>query len=357
MIGADVIRAGLVLIIPWAMANGGVVSAYLLAFSVATVALFFEPAKLAFIPELVDERELMAANSLDNASAAIAELLGLAFAGVVVGTLGYQRAFTLDAVSYLFSAGMIALIAARPALRRTRVRNDGIELALDADGSPLPDLLTPAEEPPADDPGAGLFAEVAEGASHIMRTPLLRDLMTLWAFAALGLGASLTLGYGLALERYGAGAYGLALLDGSIAVGLLIGTMTVGRNGTLPAGLKVLGGLTAFGLAFGLIAFAPSIWVAAPMLAFTGAANMWFLVPTITMVQVTTREELRGRVLAARQTTTRIMSTISIVLAGIAVDHLPMPIVIAAVGAIVLAAALWGWTRPSLRANVELTGA
>jgi MFS family permease len=351
MIGSDLLRAALVALIPWAIANGGVLSAYLLAFSVATVALFFEPAKLSLIPELVPDGELMAANSIDNASSAIAELVGLAFAGAVVGILGYARAFQLDAVSYVFSAGMIALISHR-AVRRgaaaAPVASDAL-FTLDPDANPLPELIAARDLAPDADPAAGIFAEVAEGARHIWRTPLLRDLTTLWAFAALGLGASITLGYGLALQRYDAGALGLALLDGAIAIGLLIGTITVGRTDATHSGVRVLGGLTVFGVSFGLVAAAPTIWVAAPLLLIGGIANMWFLIPTITMVQRTTREELRGRVLAARQTITRIASAISIVLAGLAVEQLSMPAVILAVSAMVLAAAAWGWTRPSLR--------
>ena len=364
MIGADLLRAGLVALLPWAIAHGGVTSAYLLAFSVATVALFFEPAKLSLIPKIVTEDELMAANSLDNASSAIAELAGLAFAGAAVALLGYARAFQLDALSYLFSAGMIALIGYRqvkpvplaPAAEHapgaapvTPAPSDVFPLVENTGDSPL--AVDMADDPvePAADPGTGILRDVAEGARYIWQSTLLRDLLALWAFAALGLGASLTLGYGLALERYGAGAYGLALLDGAITVGLLLGTLTVGRTSPEASGVKVLSGLTVFGVAFAAVAFAPSIWLAAPLLLVTGMANMWFLVPSITLVQRVSRESLRGRVLSARQTITRIASAASIVLAGVAVEHIEMPVVILAVGALVLLAALWGWTRQSLR--------
>ena len=50
--------------------------AYLLAFAVATIGLFFQPAKQTLIAELVGEDELLPANSLDQASTSAAELLG-----------------------------------------------------------------------------------------------------------------------------------------------------------------------------------------------------------------------------------------------------------------------------------------
>jgi len=205
--------------------------------------------------------------------------------------------------------------------------------------------LASAEE----DPGRGVLDDVAAGARYIWQTPLLRDLLALWAFAALGLGASMTLSYGLALERYQAGAFGLALLDGAITVGLLVGTLLVGRSDPSTSGTKVLGGLTAFALLFGATAVAPTIWVAAPLFFLGGIANMWFLVPSITIVQQVSREDLRGRVMAARTTIARMASAFSIVAAGVAVQSFGIPAAILVVALLVLAAAAWGWTRPSLR--------
>ena len=381
MIGADLLRAGLVFLIPWVISASGnnVYPAYALAFSVATVALFFEPAKFSIIPKIVSDKELLAANSLDNATSAISELAGLALAGAVVGVLGYATAFTIDAVSYLFSAACIALIAR--GYRRVGPAAEAIE----PDTSPALTAAIAAEDPLAtqstwlgelleasasrrsatgssthstpmlalasaeEDPGRGVLDDVAAGARYIWRTPLLRDLLALWAFAALGLGASMTLSYGLALERYQAGAFGLALLDGAITVGLLIGTLLVGRGDPEASGTKLLGGLTAFALLFGATAFAPTIWVAAALFLLGGIANMWFLVPSITVVQRVSREDLRGRVLAARTTIARMASAVSIVAAGVAVQSLGIPYVILFVAALVLGAAAWGWTRATLR--------
>jgi len=76
---------------------------------------------------------------------------------------------------------------------------------------------------------------------------------------------------------------------------------------------------------------------------------MWFLVPSITVVQRVSREDLRGRVLAARTTIARMASAVSIVAAGVAVQSLGIPYVILFVAALVLGAAAWGWTRATLR--------
>ena len=60
MIWADLIRAGLVAVIPF-VARFGIGWVYVIAFMVSSVSLFFIPAKRAIIPDLVPADELMAA--------------------------------------------------------------------------------------------------------------------------------------------------------------------------------------------------------------------------------------------------------------------------------------------------------
>src|SRR4029079_7704573 len=62
MIGSDLIRAALVIAIPFAP-QMNVVYVYPLVFLVTAVSLFFRPAKVALLPRIVAEDDVMAANS------------------------------------------------------------------------------------------------------------------------------------------------------------------------------------------------------------------------------------------------------------------------------------------------------
>lgn len=324
MVVSDLVRAGLVLLVPLVV-RFGVGYAYGIAFLVATVSLFFEPAKLSLIPELVPADDLMAANSLDSLSMAGSELFGLALGGIIVAQLSYAGAFVFDAGTYLVSAGFVAVVARRAGAR-------------------------PAV---AEDRRADLLDEVREGLRYIWDAPVLRGLVGIYAFAVLGGAASITMSYLLALKTYeNAGPVAsvrLAMLDASITIGLLLGSYLVGRSGSERAGMKFLTGLMLFGGLFALVAFIPTIWPAMVVLLLVGVANMWFQVPMATVMQQQTQESLRGRVFAARATVVRVFTVVGLIGGGVAAERFGVPAVVAVVGAIVLAAGLVGLTLPALR--------
>jgi MFS family permease len=320
MIASDLARALLVLGVPYAV-HVSVYLAYILAFTVATIGLFFQPAKQAFIAELVDQDELLPANSLDQASTSAAELLGLGLAGVLVALLGYQRAFWLDSATFVFSAAMIALIRYR-AEREPAVASDGT---------------------------TKIRSEVLDGMRFIAGNPTLRGLLAVLTTAALGFGAALTISYLLALQRYDAGARGLAALDIGITVGLLAGSLTVALPRRMNEGWKIVAAMVVFGISLSALALARDIAHAVPLLAITGMANMWFFVPSLTLVQRLTPDSLRGRVLAARGTVTAVVSVVGMLLGGFLIQRIGVVLSIFIAAMPVLVGALFGVLNTAVR--------
>ncbi|MDZ4063456.1 MAG: MFS transporter [Coriobacteriia bacterium] len=317
MIVADLIRAVLVLLIP-ICARASIWYVYAIGFLIATVALFFEPAKRALIPELVDDSEVMSANSLDQASASASELAGLAAGGVLVAALGTNIAFALDAVTFLASAIAIAAIAHRETPANTETRQS-------------------------------IVGEAVEGLRHIGGSPVLRDLTLVYTVAVIGGSASIPLCYALALRTYDAGPHGLALLDGAITVGLLLGAFMVGSSGPDAVGRKLLLGLLGMGVTLALIPFATTIWLAVPVLLVAGFANMWVYIPAITLFQKEPPPRFRGRVTAAAMTIVRVFTVAGMIGAGALLQHTGTSPVALGASAILVAAALLGFTRPALR--------
>src|SRR5262245_4132876 len=118
MIVSDLLRAGLVLLIPLAAVTN-LALAYPLVFLVTTVSIFFRPAKGAILPRIVDDEDLVPANSALWVGETFADIGGYLIAGLFVGLLGTQLplAFWVDSVTYIASAVLIASIAVAPVTR------------------------------------------------------------------------------------------------------------------------------------------------------------------------------------------------------------------------------------------------
>ncbi|HXQ72527.1 MAG TPA: MFS transporter, partial [Pyrinomonadaceae bacterium] len=81
---------------------------------------FFEPAKTAAIPSIVEDRELVAANAISSVTWSVMLTLGAAIGGLITGWFGTDAAFILDAASYLLSAALIASIRVQKRRKRER---------------------------------------------------------------------------------------------------------------------------------------------------------------------------------------------------------------------------------------------
>ena len=84
---SDLLRAALVLLIPVAVLIN-VWLAYPLVFLITTVTIFFRPARIAVLPRLVHEDELLAANSAMWVGETLADVVNYPLAGPVRGVPG-----------------------------------------------------------------------------------------------------------------------------------------------------------------------------------------------------------------------------------------------------------------------------
>ncbi|RKY45335.1 MAG: hypothetical protein DRP81_04155 [Candidatus Omnitrophota bacterium] len=81
-----------------------VIFVYFLIFLSFCVGRFFIPAKMAIIPALVDQKDLLLANSLVSITAMIAAILGFGLGGIIVEKLGVKVAFLIDSVTFFLSS-------------------------------------------------------------------------------------------------------------------------------------------------------------------------------------------------------------------------------------------------------------
>lgn len=323
MISADVARALLVATIPFAAALG-LPAVYALAFASSTVSLFFEPSRMALIPSIVADDELMAANALDMTTMSVSELLGIGFGGALVARIGYAAAFWFDGLTFLVSAAFVVAVSHRAAVPQRAA------LGLQS-----------------------IWSDLKFGLGRIRRDGVLRGLAITYAALALCGGGAITLSFLLALQVYAGSGLSDALrwtvVDLATTVGLLVGSLAIGMSGSRGAGTKYLWGIVAFGALLIQFLWVPNLWVAAVVLFAAGIANQYFGIPMITMLQTHSESETRGRVFAVRTTIARVASVIGLAGAGFAAKAYGVVPAIAGVGALILMVGLLGFSMPRLR--------
>lgn len=120
MIVSDLLRAVVVLGFLFVRRPDQLWIIYVLTVFQLGLSTFFEPAKTASIPSIVEDRELIAANAISSVTWSVMLTLGAAIGGFITSSFGTDAAFILDALSYLLSAALIASIRLPKRKKRER---------------------------------------------------------------------------------------------------------------------------------------------------------------------------------------------------------------------------------------------
>lgn len=305
MVIADVLRAGLIALVPIA-ASWSLPAVYVLSFLMASVSVFFEPTKLTILPEIVAPDRLLRANSLLTTGDNLTEVLGYGLAGAILAALPITTAFRIDAATFLVSALALMLMRyqapARAAQRAAR----------------------------------SFGRELREGMDYLRhhRGMLANTVMVLGAAA--GLGASYPLTFFLAVDVLDGGVKAFGIFEAAIGVGFLLGSITVALVATrLRKGLAMTMGLAIMGAALVTLAVAPTVWLATLPFLIVGLANSVVLIAVDTYVQMVVPKELLGRVWGARFALTQGAYAVSVIAAGALAGVFDVRVLFVAAGVLV----------------------
>lgn len=291
MIGADLVRAALVLGFLFVRDAEDLWLLYVLAAAQIAVSAAFTPARNAVLPLITRKGELLTANALLAATWSVMLALGAAAGGPVVDAFGTDVVFWLDAATYLVSAVFIA----------------GIRL--------------PAREVEVDVGGvvrAGL-RRIAEGWRYVRTRPPVRRIVG--AKAAWGIGGG---GLVFALALLGdqlfpsAGTTGIGVLFAARGLGTGIGPIvarTAFRDArrwpAVLAGCIVVSGLGYLG-----VAVVDGRWLVAGLVVFAHAASGANWVLSTTLLQERADDAVLGRVVATDWLLVTLVDSVTIVVAS-----------------------------------------
>ena len=263
MIGADVLRAAIFALLPFAGSAAVIVALAALA-GVGTG--LFRPAVYAGLPNLVEDEDLPRANGLiqgvENFAWAIGPLLG----GALVAASGPDLAYWVNAGTFVVSAVLVSGIPARVLQAGTAESH-------------------------------GHWRDLLEGFAFVLRTQALVTVLVVWSVFMLASAGTNVAEVFLAKDTFDSGDFGYGLLVGATGLGLVLGSLAAGPvldrhplARVYPASIFVVALAVAAG------AVAPNVWIAAGCVLVAGAANGAAVVCNALLVQRGSPDALRGRV-------------------------------------------------------------
>ena len=129
LLTADLLRGSLIVLIPW-LIQFNVTWLYVIVALTSAISQFFDSAHASILPEVANEEELSAANSLMAISSVGSTTVGFAAAGILASGSNIDWAFYLDALSFVASAMLVfaAHIPVMPKVEDTSLRAIGRNL-------------------------------------------------------------------------------------------------------------------------------------------------------------------------------------------------------------------------------------
>lgn len=312
MVAADLLRALLVAVL--AVAHGNVAVAYAVAFGVSVGTIAFNPAGSSLVPDIVEDDDLVTANTALWTVAVAAQIVLAPIAGGLIAWTGVGVAFAVNAASYVLSAGL---------LRRVNV---------------------------GDHPGSVAVAgwrAVGDGVAVVRASPLLRRLAIVQVLASLSAGATSGLLVVLAAERLGVGPSGFGVLLACIGGGAALGPLVLRRH--VRAGDKrwLFGPYALRGAVDLALATIQSPAAAGGALGLYGVGTSTGMIAYQSTLQTAVPAEVRGRAFALFDVLWNAARLTSLGLGGLLADAFSIRTVYVVGGALLLAAAAVGLTTPT----------
>jgi len=311
LIVTDFLRAGLVLLIPlFGIYSGNIKYVYVVIFLIFSATCFFTPAKSAFIPNLVEKEELLAANSLSNITRMIAMIGGVAAGGFIVARLGTTLSFILDSISFVISGWAIGFVQIK--------------------GNPI-----------ARNDSTDLFKKVGEdfiqGISFIRknREILLLAINLFILMAASGLAYVLVTV--LITKGLGLGTEGLGTAAVSLGAGMILGSLVYGQFGaSLKKNSVIVGGMLAAGICALTLGGSKSISYLLVGVFLIGFIAAIIMIAANTLCQEITPDNFRGRVFASLEIIINSSFLLFVWMAGVLGTHYPLSLIFYGIGVALL---------------------
>ena len=323
MIASDVVRSIVALGFLLSIHYHGAWLLYVLSALLMFASPFFTSGRAAILPTIASKEELHAANSLTQTTQWATLTVGTILGGLSTAHLGYEWAFILNALSFLFSA---------VAVWRMRGKEGAFR-------APRTGITSSRVRP---------WSEYKEGLAYMRSVPLVTGIGLISVGWAMGGGAAQILFALFGEQVFKRGAEGIGTIWGFAGLGLLAGGAIAHLAGR---GLSFRGYKKAVTISYlvhgaAYIAFSKAEWYWAALLLIL-LSRVGMAVTTVLnnyqLLQHTPNEYL-GRVFSTMESLRWFTMMISMALAGVASEYYSARVIGVVAGALgCLTAVAWGW--------------
>ncbi len=289
-----------------------------LSFILAAAAAVEQPARLAFVVDVVGKEDLTNAVALNSGVYNIARIVGPAIAGILVAWIGEAGCFFVNGVTFL--PVILALLAIRlPVVDRPRDRQN-------------------------------VGGSLVDGLRYTWETKTIRSLMIIVALSSF-----LTLPYVVLMPAFAedvlhVGSDGYGFLMTCVGVGAILGAVAVanvhsGRRGKW----LIVSNIVAPGLLV-MFCLSSAFTLSLVLALLVGGANAMRQTLANSLIQIRTAEEYHGRVMSVFNLLFNGMSRVGAVGVGAVAEVTGVPLAVGtSAGAMLLAGAVMSWGMPKVR--------
>jgi len=295
MIGSCLFRGSVLVILLGVRSADMIWLVYLAGFLESTARQFFGPANNALLPTLVEEDQLLTANSLDSLGENGARLIGPALGGVLLASIGLQGVIFFDISSYLLAALLMYFIRVQAC-------------------KPAP---VPADDGSAGSALSAFWGEFAAGLKLVAGKPALSRIFLVLGIAALGDSILTVLLVAFFQDVVGVGSaeFGLVLTVRGVAG--ILGGIVVGAIGSkFKPNHLISFGLISTGVALVAMVIWPVYAISLLIMILLSVPLMAWLISGQTWVQTHATGEYLGRVFGVYGTLSALLMLIGMAFAS-----------------------------------------
>lgn len=318
MVVTDIARGLLILLIIPLIAKS-VALIFLVSLLIYSAAQFFAPAETSSIPELVDRKNLIVANSLFMVTWIASSVVGFGLGAPLINFLAERGTLMASAACYFISAASILLLPLKPR-------------------AAAPALAT------------SVLGDLGVGFEFIRRNQIVRySLYKLFvASTAIATLSVLAISYANDILNIGGRNFGYLII--AIGFGMLIGAWSLEKiRHYLTKGTIVVVSFLVSGLALLFLSRTDNIYGALALIFVLGTGNIYITSSIQTILQHRIPRQIRGRVFGVQNMLINSAFTLPVVVFGLIADLWGILFSIAVLGGLLLLTGLAGLFLPKFR--------